>query len=208
MNELIVKFSSVFDQEGWGCPEILDMSQFEGTNCFCSEEAFAALGKALECYGAGGLAWIDTGDYHYVSALRMKMINEPFSLLLLDNHPDDQHSVLECGVMSCGNWVDWSRKNLPLMHYPPGDGLPLFISIDLDILSEEYAATDWNQGNWSLDELFEVVSSAVARSGRLIGVDVCGGLTLEKGAKGSDFEKNSNTRIKIRDFLQNNHFFV
>ena len=50
--------------------------------------------------------------------------------------------------------------------------LPIYISIDKDALSHEYAATDWDQGQMELGELTEVLK--VIEGNRILGVDICG----------------------------------
>ena len=50
---------------------------------------------------------------------------------------------------------------------------PLYLSIDRDILSEEYALTNWDQGMVSLEQLLE--SLRMVCSGRkVLGADICG----------------------------------
>jgi len=52
--------------------------------------------------------------------------------------------------------------------------LPVYISIDKDVLDERYAITNWDQGNLSMAELKDMI--AVMLSGkRVIGADICGG---------------------------------
>ena len=51
--------------------------------------------------------------------------------------------------------------------------LPIFISLDKDALSTEYARCDWDQGNMTLDELTAILTSLISDY-RIIGVDVCG----------------------------------
>lgn len=54
-----------------------------------------------------------------------------------------------------------------------GDCLPVFLSIDKDVLSEKYAFTSWSQGSMSLEELvFEV--TGILKTSSVLGIDVCG----------------------------------
>ena len=54
-----------------------------------------------------------------------------------------------------------------------GGGLPLYISLDKDILDTSYGATNWDQGEASLTCVLESIKEAAAcRS--IIGVDICG----------------------------------
>ncbi|MBQ9185031.1 MAG: arginase family protein [Bacteroidales bacterium] len=61
------------------------------------------------------LNFIDSGDYHYVSALMLEGIREPFSLVLLDNHPDMQSPAFGGDILSCGGWVRWALERMPML---------------------------------------------------------------------------------------------
>ena len=50
---------------------------------------------------------------------------------------------------------------------------PLYISLDKDILCEEEAAVNWDQGTVRLSEVLEVLEAAF-RSRPVIGADLCG----------------------------------
>lgn len=65
------------------------------------------------------------------------------------------------------------------------DDIPLYISIDKDVLDTEYSETNWSQGDMSISELERLLSvflgghGAVDKTGgirqsRIIGVDICG----------------------------------
>lgn len=51
--------------------------------------------------------------------------------------------------------------------------LPVYISVDKDVLCTEDAATDWSQGDMRLDELEEYLREA-AGCREILGMDVCG----------------------------------
>ncbi len=51
--------------------------------------------------------------------------------------------------------------------------IPLYISIDKDALSTDYAATNWDQGSLSLEHTKAIID-ALAQDHRIIGVDICG----------------------------------
>lgn len=51
--------------------------------------------------------------------------------------------------------------------------LPLWITLDKDVLAPAEAATNWDQGAMPLDAVLEVIAR-VARGRRVLGVDVCG----------------------------------
>lgn len=54
-----------------------------------------------------------------------------------------------------------------------GTDRPLYISIDKDILSKEELDTNWDQGDWSLEELVSSLKKVCAGK-RVIGIDICG----------------------------------
>lgn len=204
----IMHLSGLYAEEG-GLPKgarELDFRTLQGTNCYCSPEAAETLRTAVAQTGPGGIHWIDTGDYHYLSLLWMELIREPFSLALFDNHPDDQDGAFDSGVLSCGNWVKTARESLEWLVSDfrntgiiPGS-LPVYISIDLDVLQRQYARTDWNQGEMSLSSLLSDIGR-IAAGHRIIGADICGGLTEGKGATGEDRSINVRTRSILQEYL-------
>ena len=51
--------------------------------------------------------------------------------------------------------------------------LPLYVSIDKDVLSGEYASTTWSQGDMEAGELIDYLE-LLMREQEIIGVDICG----------------------------------
>lgn len=74
-----------------------------------------------------------------------------------------------------------------------GLNLPIYISADKDVLSSEYALTDWDQGNMSLDELCEFLSELSSKE--ILGVDICGDSKSEPNGSDHPINQNSNMRI-------------
>lgn len=68
----------------------------------------------------------------------------------------------------------------------------LYISLDKDALSEEYAVTDWDQGEMTLDDLEQIFSRLNKKN--IIGLDICGD-TKEGNIL------NQETNLKILSFL-------
>lgn len=197
--EMTLDMSGMFGDEGFQRGKNIDFRTLEGTSCFCSEETEMKLEAALGPYGPEGLRWIDSGDYHYLSLFFIRKIREPFSLILIDNHPDDQEGAFGEGLLSCGNWVKKARETLPLMSEREC-GRPVYISLDLDILSPEVFSTDWSQGAMGLNELMSLLDGIFERN-RVIGIDVCGGLTRGKGANAAILERNRCVRETLADYL-------
>ena len=237
MKSYLVNLSGVFAQEGWaeealsGSARLLDFSQLPGTCGYCDPDAQAVLSGAFRQFSAGpAVCWIDTGDYHYLSALRLQVLQaQAFALLLLDHHSDRQTPAMGPSVLSCGGWVQTALSTCPGLKQvctvgagnAPGDfpggcspeellavlqpDLPLFISLDLDVLSPEWFRCDWDQGSMTLPQLFSLLEAILPgriASGTLLGIDICGGFTRERGATHSDLALNLRTRKALSAFLQ------
>ena len=97
---------------------LFDCSDERGTNGFCDEEAKNRLRQQIARMQACleredlhieelpyGVHLLDNGNYHYLSALMTERIREPYTLILIDHHPDMQPSAFGCEVLSCGSWV-------------------------------------------------------------------------------------------------------
>ena len=208
---ILLNFSGIYLEEEFH-PEAavsLDFHALEGTECYCDKPAEAFIREALRPWPAEALHWIDGGDYHYASLFWIEKIREPFDLFLLDHHSDDQEPAFGDGILSCGGWVATARRQLPLLQDTvwiqegPADvssGLPVYLSIDKDVLSPEFARTNWDQGSQTLAGLKEILRTIAARR-RILGIDVCGGLSLSKGACGKDVEINRRTDEELQAFL-------
>lgn len=187
-----------------------DYQQIAGSRCYCSEDAGNEIRRMISAMPLHAVHYIGTGDFHYQTLFWLERITEPFALVLLDNHPDDQPGAFGEELLSCGNWVlharrlpmlrsfSWVRKPDDFSQGMLPDGLPLYISVDLDVLSREFAHTDWDQGEMSLQELVSILGDIPASGGhRIIGVDICGGTAPEKGGTDADMELNTSTRKAV-----------
>jgi len=181
-----------------------DFKAFQGTNCYCSAESAAMIRQLIAGMPLRAVHEIGTGDYHYQTLFWLERITEPFQLVLFDHHSDDQPGAFGEGLLSCGGWVAEARR-LPLLDtdlwiraasdFPALRrlrDLPVYLSIDLDVLSTEYARTDWDQGDMTLGELCGAIGELTAAH-TILGVDICGGNTIEKGASPEDLALNAST---------------
>ena len=115
----ILDFSGVYREREYTFPEgaeYLDLRGIEGTSCYCDDAAIAQILRFLGCARNDSchfdqakrveksVNFIDSGDYHYVTALHCAGFQERFNLLLLDNHPDMQEPAFG-NILSCGGWV-------------------------------------------------------------------------------------------------------
>jgi arginase family enzyme len=87
--------------------------------------------------------------------------------------------------------------------------LPLYISVDKDVLSGEYARTNWNQGEMTLDTLIEILEIFLQRlertGGKVIGVDICGELPIKDSSFAESAEAgiiNAKTNDRLIKFFE------
>ena len=192
--------SSLFSDEEWSPESVAeaDLTGLEGTCCYCDAQAEKAIWQCFNKLPLNAIHWIDGGDYHYLTEIWMRRIKKPFSLLLLDNHPDDQPPAFAPDILSCGGWVEHARRTNPFLSE---DQDLVYLSIDIDILSRDYARTNWNQGSTTLPELLDSIDYLV-RGKDIAGIDVCGGITLAQGGTSEDFAINRKTREILRKHLE------
>ena len=194
----------------------LDLRALEGTSCYCDPDAAEQIRRALEPCPAAGVHWIDSGDYHYLSFFFARRIRRPYTLLLLDHHTDRQEAAFP-GLLSCGSWVAalqeadpylqgvisvGPRQEVELLGRPAPDGA-LYVSLDKDIMGQEWARTGWSQGEWSLDGVLACLRSYFDGASEIIGIDICGGLPIAKGAQADDLFVNCRTDVEIQRFIMN-----
>ena len=214
----VLDFSGMFARERALFPEpdrfdfeVWDFTHLGETMCFCSEDSARQIRQRIaersspEAPSGRRVRWIDTGDYHYLTYFFLERQDRPFTLVLVDHHPDDQPSVFGEDILSCGGWVRTAGERLPLMEEvvhisgdAPADltskdfaGGRIYLSIDKDVLSRDDARTDWSQGEMRLERLLSILD--LFRGADLAGVDICGGCTEAKGATQEDFAVNART---------------
>lgn len=198
-----------------------DWTSLEGTHCYCDpaarDQILASLPERLP-----RLRWIDSGDFHYMSLLLASRETEPFHLVLLDHHPDNQEPAFG-GVLSCGSWVrDLQQENgllrsvlsigpegcpedIPAGWLEERRGERVYVSLDKDIMDRPWARTDWTQGTHTLEQVKAILAQVLEGPVTVTAVDVCGGLTPEKGAGPEDLRVNRETDMELYKFLDE-HF--
>lgn len=85
----------------------MDCTGIPGTDCYCDDEAVEAIRKGIADAGitdARGIHFFDNGNFHYMSKIWTDMVQEPFSLVVFDHHPDMQEPRFG-NILSCGGWV-------------------------------------------------------------------------------------------------------
>jgi hypothetical protein len=220
---------------------LIDCQDISGTDCYCDEIAEEEIKSRLTGIGPEGIHFLDSGNYHYLTLFFLQKLPEdqPFELILFDNHPDSKEPAFG-DILSCGGWVRKAWEKVPgllkitmigmdplllkeeglkpgrnplkrrpdlspliIECYPSGQNIdqrpdlspsiiecypsgqnvdqrqdqaydiPVYISIDKDVLRVEDARCNWSQGNMSKEELLEMVSE-IYRTRRVLGMDICG----------------------------------
>ena len=99
----------------------LDCTKIVGTDCYCDDDAIKEINESIdnaetcdksECSienrgnstSAPAIHFFDNGNYHYMSKLWTDRVQEPFTLIVFDHHPDMQPPRFG-GILSCGGWV-------------------------------------------------------------------------------------------------------
>ena len=218
---VLMNFSGIYrEEEFWKNRQVswIELQDVCGTNCYCDEEAIAEINKRTENYPTAGIHFIDSGNYHYMTRLWLTRMDQPFCLLVYDNHTDMQPPAFG-GILSCGGWIAAALEELENLKYVilvgPDEAayeqvdenlretvsevcnwrkseglqedaekfLPLYISVDKDVLCTEDAQTTWSQGDMRLTTLVSgvqtVLECAKESSGKIAGVDICGEADVE-----------------------------
>ena len=230
----IFNFTGVYESEsfyrndkGSYLCELLDMKNISGTNCFCDDLARQTIRDMIAERGVSerGIHFIDNGNYHYMSAIMLEQVKEPFSLIVLDHHPDMQAPMFG-DILSCGGWVlDVIEKN-PYVRdihvigadrslidkldenvreraffYDSVAGVnpqhPVYLSIDKDVLSTSELITNWDQGEMTSGELLSFVKELITTR-QVIGIDVCGECAPDQEGIMVDAEIKRNDEFNIR----------
>ena len=85
----------------------IDCTGLPGTDCYCDDEAVESIRKRIADAGitdARGIHFFDNGNFHYMSKIWTDMVQEPFTLVVFDHHPDMQEPRFG-NILSCGGWV-------------------------------------------------------------------------------------------------------
>lgn len=188
-------------------------SYIEGSRCYCSLESESFLRQEISTKPLYALHRIGPGEYHYLTLFYLERIKEPFTLILFDNHPDDQPSAFDEGLLSCGGWILRARglsecKTVLWVQSPEDFGKlrsldtesKIYISLDLDVLSPEYSRTTWTQGSMDLSELLRELKYLKDRH-IILGIDLCGGKPSGKSSSEDD-TINSATFASIESFFR------
>ena len=232
---LFADFTGVYAEEGFlqelrerGVPyRLVGLGDIEGTTCYCDPDAEVEISRRFVPEPGERVRWIDSGDYHYVTRILAAREQAPFTLVLVDNHPDDQEPAFG-GVLSCGGWVRALRESQPMLEevwtlgpdhrirnvagtvdreleegiddlLEAVEGKRVYLSIDKDVLYGKWARTDWSQGTYSLAQLKGWLDGLLQLD--VVAVDLCGELSPGKGATPEDLRINCETNIELQEFI-------
>lgn len=95
----------------------MDCTGIPGTDCYCDDDAVTQVRKQIAAAGIKsphGIHFFDNGNYHYMSKIWTDMVQEPFSLVVFDHHPDMQEPRFG-NILSCGGWVLEVLKSNPFV---------------------------------------------------------------------------------------------
>ncbi|OWT48865.1 arginase family protein [Bacillus sp. K2I17] len=185
--------------------EDIDFSHLEHTNLYCEIPSLKSIKRELYRRKQRGITFIGSGNYHYVSYLLLKEIDEPFSLILFDHHTDmNLKEENEHTLISCGSWVSFTLQNNPklkkviiigpssltihsndyscvevsthtILSHIHTD--TIYVSIDKDVLDSKVTITNWDQGHMKLSTLLKCLHSLI-RNKNVYGIDICGELPV------------------------------
>ena len=121
--------------------------------------------------------------------------------------PDEEsYEQVEEHIKKCTRYLSREalheiEQNKSFFENIPTD-LPLYISIDKDVLCKEYADTTWSQGDMKLKDLSEYLRNIIAlfrKEGQeILGIDICGECDADKQA---GTEKNKKANEMLLDLL-------
>lgn len=79
--------------------------------------------------------------------------------------------------------------------------LPIYISIDKDVLRPQEEITDWDQGNMSI-AMLEAILRLLVRCHTIIGIDICGECPDILGKGLVAVKRNDSVNQKLMEFLK------
>ncbi len=221
----ILNLSGIYEHESFYLSDkssrFVDLRDITGTNCYCDEDAAKEILQRLGD-DPSGIHFIDSGNYHYMSALFLRQISEPFSLIVLDHHPDMQRPMFD--ILSCGGWVADVLENNEYVrdvhiigadrklideledtvrdkaHFYdiydgelPNTDYPVYLSIDKDVISDDELRTNWDQGEASMDYVISFAKDLLTSGRKVLAVDICGECAIDQ--EGIDYGRE----IRIND---------
>ncbi|MGB9858147.1 MAG: hypothetical protein ACPLKX_08465 [Dictyoglomaceae bacterium] len=196
---LIINFDDtyIYQPQILSLGRVIDLRDISQVRYLCSYEKLEILKKLIPVRFRG-IKFLGKSDFHYVSYLFLREIEEPFDLIVMDHHLDFMDTFE--GYISCGSWVKESLKlenlkrifiisddntsttfvnskifvleNNPLLLKKLLKDFPVYISMDKDIVRKDYLNTNWEQGSFTLEDIINILSLLIQH--KILGVDICG----------------------------------
>ncbi len=138
----------------------LDLGDIPGTGRYCDDQAQEEILRRIQGIRPGGVHFLDSGNYHYVTYLWMKRIQEPFWLLVFDHHTDMQEPAFG-DLLSCGGWVERALRENPFLQGVTlvGPENLAFEQTDLSLRQrvrffgrEDWSKEDWSKEDWNKED--------------------------------------------------------
>lgn len=190
-NKVIVyNFTNIYNEEKFiEKNKFIDLSNLYGTECILAN---SDLFKAIKKDDLNAIHFIDSGDYHYLTKLFCDLISFPFILIVMDHHTDMQDDGFN--ALTCGNWINYVKENNNLKRIiiiGPDSRynddkitickkidltkfeLPIYISIDKDIMAKNIINTNWDQGEYQEIDILNDLKEMLINN-KVIGMDICG----------------------------------
>ena len=155
-----------------------------------------AFGDVLSCGGWARDAFLDLPN---LTQVLLVGINPDLEIEFLDLVFDGVLAVTTDDLKHTGDALSQDVLEMFSLLDP---NIPVYISIDKDVLTADYARTNWDQGAMTLRQLEAAVRRATAGH-RLLGADVCGGLERAKGARDEDYRINLSTDLELEKLFGN-----
>ena len=97
-----------------------------------------------------------------------------------------------------GEQLASGQYSLPLL----SDNLPLYLSLDKDVFSEEVCKTNWDQGEIQLSDFYRLFGK-IFHGSKLLGADICGEFPREGNIspEAEDIRKNREVNLELASRL-------
>ncbi|BCS81895.1 arginase family protein [Anaerocellum diazotrophicum] len=172
----------------------IDLKDFSSIRFMCSKKVLDSISEKIKKV-ENSLFFLGAGEFHHFTYMLLKKFDKTISLIVIDKHID--YSDTYQGFITCGSWLkDVARLNQiaeifvlsedkrnvhnnkvkifsPLEYKKIKPCLPVYISIDKDILTKSSINTTWDQGHCQPKTLIEIVSY-FSSAFEIVGADICG----------------------------------
>jgi arginase family enzyme len=144
----------------------------------------------LSC-GCWVKAVLDTNPY--LKNVILVGADEKLLTNLEDNYKNQVHIYSQKELLHEEGWRQFAKEHV---------NEPVYISIDKDLLNEENAVTDWDQGVFELSDLKKLLNCIISKE-KVIGIDICGECpdTLRQIGEWNNQQINDKTNGELLRFL-------